>query len=296
VPSASLSRFEDALAPTFAPPASQPAASGGEAITWSEELLFEYAEKRGGALRETIIRQYRPLVRYVARRMTVSLPSILDAEDITAYGTIGLIDAVERFDPRRGVKFQTYALSRIRGSIIDNLRALDPVSRPARRRRQEIEQARARLEGKLGRPPTDEEVARDLGVELSKLREVLARNSAVQVSIDAPVESDGSSTITQGDLIPDADTPDPSVLAEKRDSLRRMIGAMRILPERERRVVLLYYREEVTMAEIARGMGISESRVRQLHERALARLRDHLAPDQRAKRSAGERPTVQKAA
>ena len=242
----------------------------------THDLWTEYTTRRKATTREKIIIQYAPLVKYVVGRLAITLPTILDSDDILSYGTIGLMDAIERFDPTRGIKFETYAISRIRGSIIDGLRALDQIPRTARQRGREIERAFSRLEVEYGRPATDEEVAAHLGLDLTKFHETLLQNSATLVSIDSLVESEDATMVTRGDLIEDKQSPDPQALAEKKEALQGLIDAIQRLPERERLVLALYYNEELTMKEISKVMDVSESRVCQLHSQALTRLRGYL--------------------
>lgn len=246
------------------------------APTPQEALWSAWSLRRDAALREKILIQYGPLVKYVVGRLAITLPASLDSDDVLSYGTMGLLDAIDRFDPSRGVTFETYAIARIRGSIIDGLRSQDPVSRTARQRSRKIEQAFASLEIELGRTATDVEVANHLGIELSTLHETQLQTSPSLVSIDSPVEADDSGSATWGDLIPDEHSPDPAGLAEKREMLQNLVGAIDRLPERERLVLALYYNEELTMKEIARVLEVSESRVCQLHAQALVRLRRQL--------------------
>jgi RNA polymerase sigma factor for flagellar operon FliA len=242
----------------------------------TEDLWIDYAAHRGAATREKIILQYAPLVKYVVGRLAITLPTILDSDDILSYGTIGLMDAIERFDPTRGIKFETYAIARIRGAIIDGLRALDQIPRTTRQRGREIERAYTQLELEMGRPPTDVEVAAHLNLDLGKFHETLVHNAATLVSIDSLVESEDSTMVTRGDLIEDKSSPDPQAITEKREVLGNLVSAVERLPERERLVLALYYNEELTMKEISKVLDVSESRVCQLHSQALARLRGYL--------------------
>lgn len=242
-----------------------------------QELLWRaWMTRRDAALRERILIQYAPLVKYVVGRLAITLPASLDADDVLSYGTMGLLDAIDRFDPGRGVTFETYAIARIRGSIIDGLRSQDPVSRTARQRSRKIERAFAELEGELGRAATDAEVAARLGIDLTTLHETQIQTAPGLISIDCPVESDDAGSTTWGDLIADEHSPNPEAQAEKRETLQSLVGAIQHLPERERLVLALYYNEELTMKEISRVLEVSESRVCQLHSQALVRLRRQL--------------------
>jgi RNA polymerase sigma factor for flagellar operon FliA len=156
----------------------------------NEAMWRNYVASREPAVRERIIVQYAPLVKYVVGRLAINLPTVIDSDDVISYGTIGLIDAVERFDPDRGIKFETYAIARIRGAIIDALRSLDQIPRTARQRAREIEAAIAELEAKLKRPPTDEEVAKHLGMDVEKYREACVRTNVTSLSLDALLSVD----------------------------------------------------------------------------------------------------------
>src|SRR5919204_4429579 len=157
---------------------------------WNESLWNNYVADHDPKLREQIIVQYAPLVKYVVGRLAINLPTVIDSDDVISYGTIGLIDAVERYDPSRGIKFETYAIARIRGAIIDALRQRPQSPRTARQRAREIEAAIAELEAKLKRPPFDEEVAKHLGMDVEKYREVCVRTSVMTLSLDSLLGTD----------------------------------------------------------------------------------------------------------
>lgn len=239
--------------------------------------IAQYTGKKDPQLREEMILQFSPLVRYVVGRLAISLPAILDSEDIVSHGIIGLIDAVEKFDPTRGVKFETYAISRIRGAIIDQLRALDWIPRSARQRAREIEHTYIRLEQTLGRPPTDEEMASNMGLDIVKFQQAELEASAVVLSLDSVmnIDDDESSSALAG-TIEDLGSPNPVVETERHELLLKLAEAIDKLPDRERLIVSLYYYDELTMKEISQALTVSESRVCQLHARAILKLRAHL--------------------
>ena len=242
-----------------------------------EDLWTQYVGQRDPALRERMILQYAPLVKYVVGRLAMSLPSVLDSEDVVSFGIMGLIDAVERYDPTRGTKFETYAIPRIRGSIIDNLRSLDQIPRSTKQKAREIERAFAFLESNLGRPPSDEEVAQYMGVSLERFQQMCLQSSVVTLSLDSILDSDeDGGTISRLSTLADRNSPDPQSLAERREVLNALMEAVQRLPERERQVLALYYVEELTLKEIAKVIGVSESRVCQLHSQAVLRLRGHM--------------------
>jgi RNA polymerase sigma factor for flagellar operon FliA len=233
--------------------------------------------------REAAIRQYAPLVKYVVGRLAIGLPAILDYEDILSYGTIGLIEAFDRFDGSKGVKFETYAISRIRGSIIDALRSLDRLPRSVRQKAKKLEAITLELTAANGREPTDAEIAELMGMTIEQYNQTLVDTSWVTVSLDGLLDrdeqNDGSSS---SELPADPDQEDFTERLEKRQMLDALTGAIKTLPEREWLIVSLYYKDEMTMKEIAQILEISESRVCQLHGRALSRLRARLARERAA--------------
>jgi RNA polymerase sigma factor for flagellar operon FliA len=225
-----------------------------------------------------MIVQYAPLVKYVVGRMAVSMPGVLGSEDIISYGTIGLIQAVDRYDPTVGVKFETYAIRRIKGSILDAIRSLQQLSRDASKRARDLDHAYDELTQKLGRMPTNREVADHLGLSADELGQALLDASHTVVSLDTPLgESTGDgerpSLLEQ---IADDGTPGPDMQTEKRHLMEALIQAIQALSERDRLVVNLYYYEELTLKEISEVLGVSTSRVSQLHAAAVFKLRASL--------------------
>ncbi len=243
----------------------------------NRELWTSYAETRDPALRERLILQYAPLVKYVMGRLALSLPAILDYEDILSYGTIGLIEAVERYDQDKGVKFETYAISRVRGAIIDALRALDRLPRSVRQRAKDTDAAVTRLTADLGREPTDVEVADSLGVSLKDYLQHIVDASWTTVSLDSVGLGNADDDAPGEVAISDPDAPEVGAELERHELIEELAEAIRELPEREQLVLSLYYKDELTMREVSKVLGISESRVCQLHARALSRLRVSMA-------------------
>lgn len=237
----------------------------------------DYLTNHEREVRDQLIMQYAPLVKYVAGRMVVSLPGLINNEDILSYGTIGLVQAVDRFDPAQGVKFETYAIRRIRGSIIDAIRSLHPLSRDTNRRARKIEQAYDELIHELGRTPEDREVAEHLGLSLDEFRMQLMESSTTIVSLDTPLgdmgDEERSSLIDQ---IVDEDEAGVSDQVERADLLRRLVKAIQNLAERDRTLISLYYYEELTLKGISEVLGVSTSRVSQLHAAAVFKLRSAL--------------------
>lgn len=242
-----------------------------------ERLWRRFRATRDPGLREQLILQYAPLVKYVIGRTAVSLPGLLSNEDILSYGTIGLIQAVDRFDPTQGVKFETYAIRRIRGSIIDAIRSLHPLSRDANRRARELEQAYDRLTQQLGRMPEEQEVADYLGLNLADFRMVLVEASATFVSLETPLGDVGDGErLALIDQIADERTVDVAEQLDHQQLLGHLVRAIEALPERDRLIINLYYYEELTLREISEVLGVSTSRVSQLHAAAVLKLRSLL--------------------
>jgi RNA polymerase sigma factor for flagellar operon FliA len=233
--------------------------------------------------RDTAIRQYAPLVKYVVGRLAIGLPAILDYEDILSYGTIGLIEALDRYDDSKGVKFETYAISRIRGSIIDALRALDRLPRSVRQKAKKLDQLQTSMTVELGREPTEPELAEAMGMTIEQYNHTLVDCSWVTVSLDGLMDRDEQNEGSSSTEMPaDPNEEDFTKRLEKRQMLDALTGAIKLLPEREWLIVSLYYKDEMTMKEIAQILDISESRVCQLHGRALSRLRARLTRERAA--------------
>ena len=241
-------------------------------------LWVDYKQSGDRHLRDQLIVLYSPLVKYVAARVAVGLPQHVDGSDLVSYGIIGLIDAIDRYDPVRKVKFETYAIPRIKGAIIDELRAIDWVPRSVRSKARSVEQAYASLEASLLRTPTDSEVAAELGISEKDLQEILRQISFVGVAALDEVLSvggDRGDRATLGDTVPDA-TDGPSAMFEDKESKEILTQTIKQLGDRERTVLSLYYYEGLTLAEIGEILGVTESRVCQIHTKAVLQLRARL--------------------
>jgi RNA polymerase sigma factor for flagellar operon FliA len=242
-------------------------------------LWLEFRRTHDQKLRDRLILTYAPLVKYVAGRLGSGLPAHVDEGDLVSYGLLGLIGAIERYEPDRDVKFETYAIARIKGAIIDELRALDWVPRSVRSRAREIERAVGELESKLGRAPEDAEIAGKIGITTDELEDSLTEISRTSIAAldELWTVSAGGDQIALIDTIEDESIPDPQQ-ALGATELREAIGeAIARLPEREKLVVTLYYYEELTLREIGEVLGVTESRVSQLHTKAILRLKARLA-------------------
>lgn len=244
-----------------------------------EQAWQLYKSTRSPEARDELILAYVPLVKYVAGRILAGLPSNVDFDDLVSYGFFGLVDAVEKFDPDRGVKFETYAMARIRGAVIDGLRSVDWVPRSVRQKAKELETVVAELEAKLGRPATDLEVCEALGVELEEYHELLSEIKGVTLaSLDEVWSGDPEQEgkLRFGQMIEDTLSEDPGARVEDVEVKRVLAEAIDQLPERERLVISLYYYEGLTLKEIGEVLGVSESRISQIHTKAIVRLRARL--------------------
>ncbi len=237
--------------------------------------------KNGGddAARERLVVAYSPLVKYVAGRMASGLPAHVEESDLISYGLIGLLNAIERFDLERAIKFETYAITRIKGAIIDELRSQDWVPRSVRARAREIERANQKLEHRLMRAPTDEEMAAELEMGVGEFQEAILQisNSTIAALDELWTVSDSSGDqVSLLDTLADEHAPDPSTALDSADLRDRTADAIARLPEREKLVIALYYYESLTLREIGEVLGVTESRVSQLHTKAVLRLRSRL--------------------
>jgi RNA polymerase sigma factor FliA len=243
-----------------------------------DELAALWAEFKGTAspqARERLILHYAPLVKYVASRVATGLPASVEQADLVSYGMFGLIDALEKFEPARGNKFETYAIPRIKGAIIDELRAMDWVPRSVRFKARQIEKAYSDLESILKRAPSEKEVAARLGVTLKELHDVITQISFVSVlALDEllSVGSDRGEQVSLLDTLADRGS-DVSMGLEGQETRGLLAAAINSLSEREKIVVTLYYFEGLTLAEIGEILGVTESRVCQIHTKAVNQLR-----------------------
>ena len=228
------------------------------------ELWAAFRAERDVELRNRLVLQYSPLVKYVAGRLRTRLPDSVDYNDLVSDGIIGLMDAIERFDPGRGLTFQTFAVPRIRGAMVDALRALDWVPRSVREKVRRVDEAQRILEARLGRIPDDPEIAAELGIPVSELRELYAKVAFTSVAtlddLDLADDLAGAATHRVED-------------DHAKAALLKVVGE---LPERDQVIIALYYFEGFTLAEIGRVLGVTESRVSQLHSRATLVLRTKL--------------------
>ncbi|MEJ5945346.1 RNA polymerase sigma factor WhiG [Pseudokineococcus basanitobsidens] len=243
------------------------------------ELWVRFKTTGDAAVRERLILHYSPLVKFVAGRVGVGLPSNVEQADLVSYGVFGLIDAIEKYDLERAIKFETYAIQRIRGAIIDELRALDWIPRSVRSKAREVEKTYAELEATLHRTPTEPEVAARLGVPLKELHHIFSQVSYVNlVALDELLTGgEKGDSLSLGDTLEDTRAEDPVMAFEGEETKFLLARAIDQLSEREKIVVTLYYYEGMTLAEIGRVLGVTESRICQMHSKAVLQLRTKLA-------------------
>lgn len=251
------------------------------------DLLARFLETRTPALREALILRYVPLVHFVVNRLGLSDELAPNHDDYVSQGLLGLIEAVDRYDPKHGAQFSTYATLRVRGRIIDEMRSADFLSRGARRQVRAVQSATTELWGRLGRDPTEDELAGELQMEVGHLRQALVNATLSMISLDTAPAGEDDSPLHE--CLPDNDNPenaDPDTNHTAAEALANLEAAVRALPAREQQVLALYYVEELTLKEIGAVLHLSESRVCQLHARTLMTLRARLtntppAPERR---------------
>jgi len=250
-----------------------------------ERKWREYKKTKDIKIRNFFIEKYAPLVKYVVSNMNIYVNDQSDYDDLIGWGIEGLIDAIDRFDPDRGVKFKTYAIIRIRGSIYDKLREMDWIPRSVRQIEKEYQKAVSELQYELGEKPTEEMIAERLGFSLEELKEnaLKLQNAKNYISsldnVIFPDSSSSENSITLEDVleVPYEDA-NPETLAIKNEIIEKIKEAIKELPEKELQVIMLYYHEELTLKEIGAILNVTESRVSQLHARALELLREKLKP------------------
>ena len=243
-----------------------------------DELWLEYKKTRSPQLRDKFIRQYMPLVKYVAGKLAVGMPGSVEFDDLVGFGQFGLLDAIEKFDPGKNVKFKTYAVTRIRGAIFDELRQLDWVPRSVRQKSREIEDTIVDLEAKLGRTATDAEIAEKMGVSEAEYQQTVMKVSGTSVLSlnDVWYSGNDNDHMSIGDSIESPSSLNPDVIVEREEIRKVIVEAINELPEKEKMVIVLYYHEDLTFKEIGQVLEVSESRISQLHTRANLRLRAKL--------------------
>ncbi|NMA85399.1 MAG: FliA/WhiG family RNA polymerase sigma factor [Epulopiscium sp.] len=243
-----------------------------------EELWVNYVKTKSPHIKEKLIIEYSPLIKHVAGRLYMYLGQNVEYEDLIGYGVFGLIDAIDKFDLEKGVKFETYASLRIRGSILDHIRKMDWVPRSLRQKQKDVEKAYLDLEIELGRPAEDEEVAQKLKLSMSDFQDLLKQvNILSLISLEEYMDQNYEINLSfyQGSL-----EEQPANYVEQKELKQMLADTIDELPEREKQVIIFYYFEDMTLKEISYVLGVSESRISQLHTKALMRLKGKLGTQQ----------------
>jgi RNA polymerase sigma factor FliA len=245
----------------------------------AEEEMWElYKRTRDPLIRDAFIKQYAPLVKYVAGKVAIGMPNTVEFDDLVGFGVFGLLDAIDKFDPEKNVKFKTYAVTRIRGAIFDELRSIDWVPRSVRQKTREIEEAMRSLEANLGRSASDQEIALSLGMTEEDFQSTMLKISGTSILSlnDVWYSGEDSDKISIGESIESPQSLNPDTIIEKDEIKRVIMSAINELPEKEKKVLVLYYYEDLTLKEIGQVLEVTESRVSQLHTKAIMRLRTKL--------------------
>jgi RNA polymerase sigma factor for flagellar operon FliA len=243
-----------------------------------KKLWQEYRKTKNPEIREYFVIKYSPLVKYVAGKVAIGMPQQVEFEDLVSYGAFGLLDAIEKYDPERDIKFKTYAMTRIRGSIFDELRNIDWVPRTLRQKAKQLEEAIITLENKLGHSVDDEEIAKEMGISNQELQELFSKISGASVISlnDVWYTGDDNDQVSFIDTIESPESLNPENIIEKEEIRSVIVEAIKQLPDKEKKVIVLYYYEDLTLKEIGEVLEVTESRVSQLHTKAILRLRGKL--------------------
>lgn len=241
-------------------------------------LWQQYQSTRDMRIRDHLVEQYAPLVKYVAGKVAANLPSSVEYDDLVGYGVFGLFDAIDKFDPDKHVKFKTYAVTRIRGAMYDHLREMDWVPRSVRQKAKEIEQAVMILEARLGRPASDAEIASSMNLREDEFSHLMSKISSTAILSLNDIWNSGtdSEKMCIGESIESPRSLNPDSSVEKEEIRRVIKQAITELPEKEKKVLVLYYYENLTLREIGQILDVTESRISQLHTKAVIRLRAKL--------------------
>lgn len=243
-----------------------------------KELWQRYKKSKDPEIRDAFVRQYAPLVKYVAGKVAMGMPHNVEFDDLVGFGVFGLFDAIEKFDPDKHVKFKTYAVTRIRGAIFDELRSIDWVPRSVRQKSREIEDAVRRLEGSLGRAANDTEIAKEMGMNTEDFQKTMLKISGTSILSlnDVWYSGEENDSVSIADSIESPNSLNPETIVEKDEIKRVIVKSISELPEKEKKVLVLYYYEDLTLKEIGKVLEVTESRVSQLHTKAIMRLRAKL--------------------
>ncbi len=243
-----------------------------------EELWKIYRKSHDTSVRDFFVKQYAPLVKYVAGKVAIGMPHNVEFDDLVGFGVFGLFDAIEKYDPTKHVKFKTYAVTRIRGSIFDELRSIDWVPRSVRQKSREVEDTIRSLESRLGRAASDEEIAKAMSMNVQEFQSLILKISSTSILSLNDVWYSGEDD-DQISIVESVESPtslNPDTIVEREEIKRVIVEAISELPEKEKKVLILYYYEDLTLKEIGHVLGVTESRISQLHTKAIMRLRSKL--------------------
>ncbi|MCL1818493.1 MAG: RNA polymerase sigma factor WhiG [Spirochaetaceae bacterium] len=242
------------------------------------ELWRKFKKTKDSAIRDAFVKQYAPLVKYVAGKIAVGMPHNVEFDDLVGFGVFGLFDAIQKFDPDKHVKFKTYAVTRIRGAIFDELRSIDWVPRSVRQKSREVEDTMRHLESSLGRAASDKELAGAMGVSVKEFEKTLLKISSTSILSlsDIWYTGEDNDKVSIGDSIESPRSMNPEAIVEKEEVRQVIMRTLDELPDKEKKVLVLYYYEDLTLKEIGRVLEVTESRVSQLHTKAIMRLRSKL--------------------
>ncbi|NOY10080.1 MAG: RNA polymerase sigma factor WhiG [Spirochaetes bacterium] len=243
-----------------------------------DELWKLYKKKKNPGIRDYFVKQYAPLVKYVAGKVAIGMPHNVEFDDLVGFGIFGLFDAIEKFDPTKHVKFKTYAVTRIRGAIFDELRSIDWVPRSVRQKTRELEEIVRVLESNLGRSATDKEIADAMGMTIEDFQQLTLKISGTSILSlnDVWYTGEDNDKISIAESIEAPSNLNPDIIVEKEEIKRVIVNAINDLPEKEKKVLILYYYEDLTLKEIGQVLEVTESRISQLHTKAIMRLRAKL--------------------
>ncbi len=244
-----------------------------------KELWLRYQNTSDPKIREYFVVKYSPLVKYVAGKIAIGMPQNVEYDDLVSYGSFGLLDAIEKFDPKRDIKFKTYAMTRIRGGIFDELRSIDWIPRSIRQKARQVEETISMLENKLGHTVQDEDIAKEMGLSLEEFNTLMTKISGTSMMSlnDIWFYGDDNDEISFIETIQSASDLNPDSIIEKEETKVVIVDAIKKLPEKEKMVIVLYYYEDLTLKEIGLVLELTESRISQLHTKAVMRLRGKLA-------------------
>jgi len=245
-----------------------------------EQFLWaEYKKGKEPKLREYFIKKYAPLVKYVAGKVAVGMPHNVEFDDLVSYGTFGLLDAIEKYDPAKEVKFKTYAMTRVRGGIFDELRNVDWIPRSIRQKAKQVEKIILELENRMGRTAEDEEIAHELDIDIDEFHDLMSKISGTSlISLnDVWHGNDENEEMVFVDTLESPEALNPDIIVEREEIKNMIVECIKKLPDREKKVVVLYYYEDLTLKEIGEVLEVTESRVSQLHTKAIMRLRGRLS-------------------